>query len=444
MSDMKPKTPVDKLPNEILADIFVICLEEEEGVAFPITASHVSRYWRTVSLGTPALWSRISVSLLQRPLLDIYLTRSSSQSLDIVLRFNLPETWRYGGTDSELISLPDYRQRIVVTMSHSITRHIGRCRSFAFTADNPQVTGTVLRSLENVAAPQLTSLCLEFSLRILRNVFGGGTPLLSTLSLTSVWYSDPWVVPLLPHLTFLTLKTTPDMPKLSDRDFCKLLAECPLLRQLSLDGIPFTTLVASLSPNTSRGAHLAFLQSLNISHFTLLPFDTRACASRLSQILSIPQLESLSFSNSSQGLVSSFVDGIMITNLDREWAPNLTSLSLVDVQISRPAAISLARCFSRIRELKLIGKSPYSALLSSVIPGNGHDAMWPELKVLTLARTMTTWSQLSDLLLNRNRIGFPLQRVRIDRYGYWTGDGVPGVPTEIELFHPLSPQFMTA
>ncbi|KAF8208709.1 hypothetical protein K438DRAFT_1961281 [Mycena galopus ATCC 62051] len=51
---------IHRLPNEIVARIFVLGAEDDD--MLPVHVSHVCRKWRAISLHTPSLWRRISLS----------------------------------------------------------------------------------------------------------------------------------------------------------------------------------------------------------------------------------------------------------------------------------------------------------------------------------------------------------------------------------------------
>lgn len=78
------------MPTEMLVGIFehggLISLHER-GLPFVVKASHVSRQWRNVALGTPSVWSAIPVHPLRPALTNHYLKRSANLPLDVYLHF---------------------------------------------------------------------------------------------------------------------------------------------------------------------------------------------------------------------------------------------------------------------------------------------------------------------------------------------------------------------
>ncbi|KII89274.1 hypothetical protein PLICRDRAFT_53737 [Plicaturopsis crispa FD-325 SS-3] len=69
-------SPVDRIPNEILGEIFTFCLPDTYVTPSPQSAPllllQICRVWRAVSLSTPALWSSISVNATPRYMSDEY------------------------------------------------------------------------------------------------------------------------------------------------------------------------------------------------------------------------------------------------------------------------------------------------------------------------------------------------------------------------------------
>ncbi|KAJ7855951.1 hypothetical protein B0H14DRAFT_2754111 [Mycena olivaceomarginata] len=73
---------IHRLPNEIVARIFVLGAEDDD--MLPVHVSHVCRRWRAISLHTPSLWRRISLSPQERMWRErIY--RAKACSLDVHL-----------------------------------------------------------------------------------------------------------------------------------------------------------------------------------------------------------------------------------------------------------------------------------------------------------------------------------------------------------------------
>ena len=79
------------MPTEILILIFDygghLCLHER-GLPFVVKASHISRQWRSVALGTPSVWSGIPVHPLRPSLTEHYLKRSANSLIDVYFHFH--------------------------------------------------------------------------------------------------------------------------------------------------------------------------------------------------------------------------------------------------------------------------------------------------------------------------------------------------------------------
>ncbi|KAG8911663.1 hypothetical protein FRC01_005593 [Tulasnella sp. 417] len=72
--------PISFLPVELLQDIIHLARSERRGIRIPLTLSHVSSHFRSVTLGTPSVWSTID-NLLPTPIVKLYITRSGEEPL---------------------------------------------------------------------------------------------------------------------------------------------------------------------------------------------------------------------------------------------------------------------------------------------------------------------------------------------------------------------------
>ncbi|KAI6000322.1 hypothetical protein F5J12DRAFT_255389 [Pisolithus orientalis] len=78
--------PIDRLPNELLAQIFLLLGHTLENLA------RVSRRWRAVIVDTPSIWSEIWLeNYITSTLLKLHLERSRQAPLTIFLRVYDPE-----------------------------------------------------------------------------------------------------------------------------------------------------------------------------------------------------------------------------------------------------------------------------------------------------------------------------------------------------------------
>ncbi|KAH8104663.1 hypothetical protein BXZ70DRAFT_921913 [Cristinia sonorae] len=61
--DLSHLTPIDRLPVELLIDIFVACARDLDGSPFaPLVLSHVCRSWRDIIFSCPRIWQFLSLS----------------------------------------------------------------------------------------------------------------------------------------------------------------------------------------------------------------------------------------------------------------------------------------------------------------------------------------------------------------------------------------------
>jgi hypothetical protein len=124
------RQPINSLPAELLIHFFLTFTDADSDTSHdlsevyrraPVIISHVSSSWRSISLSTSQMWSRISVRTMvwnARPIVA-FLARSGTTPLDII--FICPEV-----IPSEVDS---YRAgRLLTHLSHNIRR----IRSIAF------------------------------------------------------------------------------------------------------------------------------------------------------------------------------------------------------------------------------------------------------------------------------------------------------------------------
>lgn len=86
----KPVQAVDRLPLEVLGEIFAICLRDDACPrSFPFNAAAVSRLWQFAAVSTPELWTRVCIPWtvlgIQRGALSIELSRALPIDIQIEL-----------------------------------------------------------------------------------------------------------------------------------------------------------------------------------------------------------------------------------------------------------------------------------------------------------------------------------------------------------------------
>ncbi|KAJ7615855.1 hypothetical protein FB45DRAFT_801477 [Roridomyces roridus] len=109
-------SPVRRLPEDLVREIFVACLHPKENATLrasdaPMLLCHITRYWRNVALSTPPLWTSLHIfnpsprnesMMVQRinDAADAWLSRSGSLPLSISLVQGIP---LFSPTDNDLI-----------------------------------------------------------------------------------------------------------------------------------------------------------------------------------------------------------------------------------------------------------------------------------------------------------------------------------------------------
>lgn len=164
--DFSTRSPfhIDMLPTEILCMIFDhfshLSPSGREQIPPIILLSHISRHWRHVALGAPALWDKLDIYTIRRPdVLRTFLARSNQKSLSI--RIDWPQTIFWSGD-----VIPDFDETC-----RALVEQLPRIRSLSLTALNYTLREFTDKVLVNVALPHLQQLelvsCNEASLMIL-------------------------------------------------------------------------------------------------------------------------------------------------------------------------------------------------------------------------------------------------------------------------------------
>jgi len=87
------RVPISSLPNKILLEIFKAGPSTLwNSLDYVMNVSQVICCWRSAAIGTPSLWAFIHVGFLSwnkwLRLMAVFLERSGSQPLDIVVHFD--------------------------------------------------------------------------------------------------------------------------------------------------------------------------------------------------------------------------------------------------------------------------------------------------------------------------------------------------------------------
>lgn len=216
------------MPTEILILIFDygghLCLHER-GLPFVVKASHISRQWRSVALGTPSVWSGIPVHPLRPSLTEHYLKRSVNSPIDVYLHFH-----------TQLKA----REALTRLLEH---RH--RWRNLYLDAGNGGVVFIVISSLKDAGGtlPLLQHFELNFTgksttIGELPEIFADSSPPPKLCSLTMRGASFNLKSPAFRNATHLDLSFLPrGMGNTSYTNFSLLMGSLKKLTHLKLAGV---------------------------------------------------------------------------------------------------------------------------------------------------------------------------------------------------------------
>ncbi|TFY71036.1 hypothetical protein EVG20_g1977 [Dentipellis fragilis] len=303
--------PIDDLPVELLSHIFLILKamhaltrheranERIHSTPYQITLSHVASRWRTIAINTPDLWTFIYVSHTHKHLerVDAFLTRSASQSLDIVIRClqRSPGTGLSDPQKTTMIAKP--RIAFGPLLSKLVT-HVARWGAFNFSSDVWQIMRAELTVLQPTTAPHLRTFGLRYYDRTYRvanthpawaaNNWGDLTPFsgaplqLHELAVRGIPLDWQWCA--FAGLRVLTLSNNFSQRRvgLSSDDALRILARCPALVSLRVED-----LVPLANHATAQAVELPVLNDFDIAVVT---WDS---ADWITQYLIAPNLRAL-------------------------------------------------------------------------------------------------------------------------------------------------------
>jgi len=215
--DQKACPLVSSLLPEMLSTIFengpAVPLER---VAFALSVSQVSRYWRETAVHTPFLWAGIPLFPRSngggyQEFLKVLIHRSQSYPLDITIRLHeldIPHSaadkmkaqlrqqqQEYEEIESSEFTIymgskPQEASRSSPDELDTIISEISRWRTFAYESDNPYDVVEMTQRLANLSAPILKSFKFVGSPdgdeTVPQNVFEGGAPILSSVRIGGI------------------------------------------------------------------------------------------------------------------------------------------------------------------------------------------------------------------------------------------------------------------
>lgn len=227
---VRSQSPIQRLPCEILASVFVrgVFGADDEDPLMVSTLMLVCRYWADVAVNTPTLWSNIAVSThdsLEKARRK--LRRSKSCPLDITINFS-PREEHSGGVTEHIIHAMDL-----------VRPALWRTKSFRLSVPNrPQAHAALLRCREDAPLLEILSVRVFHSMQDdhysspALPLFNGHTPRLRSCSFTS--FNFAWDIKLVSRLRVLKLGgywngLSPSVPTL-----LHILSECPELEEFAL------------------------------------------------------------------------------------------------------------------------------------------------------------------------------------------------------------------
>ncbi|KAF5324010.1 hypothetical protein D9611_008268 [Ephemerocybe angulata] len=133
--------PIRRVPDEILAAVFLECLPQEpegwaamtptEGTKHPaIILTHVCRHWRNLAMGTPRLWAQVDLRVPSRPyrartiprlthLVRVFTQRSRACPMTIKVKMDTGESgpmfYRWGNTDGYEVALKELVDEVCIS-----------------------------------------------------------------------------------------------------------------------------------------------------------------------------------------------------------------------------------------------------------------------------------------------------------------------------------------
>lgn len=148
-----------RIPHELLGRIMRFSVEFSAGSASLSALDRVSRHWRTVALGTPMLWSSISVRPeTQARVVETLLSRAKAAPLDVFI-WSEPQKspWSDFSTDASRRKRSEPNRAITA----NVLEHLLQIRSLTLRISSTTVKFLNEKISRCVAAPQLQSMHLH-------------------------------------------------------------------------------------------------------------------------------------------------------------------------------------------------------------------------------------------------------------------------------------------
>ena len=394
------------LPNELLTAIFEAGSTDHPQI---VTISHVSRRWREIALHTPSLWSTIHMdeNTSYPKLLDAYLDRSGACPLDIVVDYQ-----------NEYPASRTFQETFYL---HKILSHIDRWHSLWVGATSNEIAYIILPHLRDSRAPLLERLVVfgeedAMGDDLDLNVFMGGAPHLSFISLTSLNMQSCW--PPLAALTNLELKWT--ARPTSHGDFRRAMVTALSLRKLSL-------WAGAVDFDITSPIRIASLESFEITCLADVDDEQECDASIPLKALEMPALKNLAISLMDADHSSKVAD-LLRVQMPQHNFHRLQHLDLSSSVIHQGDAAMFMAAFPTVVHVSLLDHRSYfhcHSVLEVLSRDRSLDSpLWPQLSKITLdGIDEHSANLLHTVLQNRIHIGRPIASV--------TSKSFSGIPKHI-------------
>ncbi|KAJ3819520.1 hypothetical protein F5880DRAFT_1090490 [Lentinula raphanica] len=141
---LSPTTTINRLPTEILVEIFLVLRDMSKGDTTTITQgvwplTHVSHKWRSITLSLPKLWINITIGDIKKPaknelqILNTALARSGSYTLHLEASFpsyispeSNSDSWPLGSQAANNIPLWPSQEQLSKALIGAVVQHSDR------------------------------------------------------------------------------------------------------------------------------------------------------------------------------------------------------------------------------------------------------------------------------------------------------------------------------
>jgi hypothetical protein len=291
-----------------------------------------------------------------------------------------------------------------------LIQHVQRWRGFSVKTQRQDPMMIVLGRLQNIAAPLLEKFDLEVEEDLARktiyfSLFAGGTPLLSSVRMSGVYFTRPLVPSSV--VTHLDIGIVP-----SGRDIV------PELRNITSASPELSTLIISHSRVEFASFPIPTLKSLVVSGF---PYYMTAvvCPS-----IHTPSLECLTLHDSTYARTSDIVKTVRVEGTGQPRYPRLRSLDISAVPVRGCLTEAFMEFTSTITSLSLHSADADAFLFiikaqaenianSRNASANNWVPLWRHLHTIALTRGQFDETLLRDMLYARLVIHRPIRNVGV-------------------------------